>query len=110
MKIVIQEELYCDHHSIKKYLPARYASLVNKSYYKRMATFVCFPVDQTVITSKNVEKAHKKIKNQTITALYFARCFTVEAVKMINDKNGVAFALIEYPWTDGSYNQIRGGR
>lgn len=109
MKIVIREEICCDDRNLKKYLPARYASLVNKNYYKRIVTFVCFPVEKMAVTSKNVEKALKKIKNQNVTALYFARCFTLEAIKIINEKHGVTFALIEYPWTDDSCNQIRGG-
>ena len=71
-------------------------------------TFVCFPADQTVITSKNVEKALKKIKNQNVPVLYFARSFTLEAINVINEKNGVAFTIIEFPWTDDRYNQIRG--
>ena len=109
MKIIIREEVCCDNRNLKKYLPARYASLVNKNYYKQIVTFVCFPVDQIAITSKNVEKALKKIKNQNVTILYFARCFTLEAIKIINEKNGTAFTLIEYPWTDDRYNQIRAG-
>lgn len=109
MKIIIREEKYCDNRNLNKYLPARYASLVNKNYYKQIVTFVCFPIDQTVITSKNVEKALKKIKYQNVTVLYFARCFTLEAINIINTKNGAAFTLIEYPWTDDGYNQIRGG-
>lgn len=109
LKIVIHEEIYCDNRNLKKYLPARYASLVNKSYYKQIVTLVCFPVDQMAITSKNVEKVLKKIKNQNITALYFARCFTLEAIKIINEKNGIVFALVEYPWTDDRCNQVRGG-
>lgn len=83
-------------------------SLVNKKFYNQIVTFVCFPADQTAITSKNVEKALKKIKNQHITVLYFARCFTLEAINIINDKNGATFALSEFPWTDDRYNHIRG--
>ncbi len=109
MKIIIREEICCDNRNLNKYLPVRYASLVNKKYYKQIVTFVCFPVDQTAITSKNLEKALKKIKNQNVTILYFARCFTLEAINIINKMNGAAFTLIEYPWTDDGYNQIRGG-
>lgn len=109
MKITIREEVCCDNRNLNKYLPARYASLVNKNYYKQIVTFVSFPVAQTVITSKNVEKALKKIKNQNITVLYFAQCFTLEAVNIINKKNGAVFTLNEFPWTDDRYNQIRGG-
>ena len=72
-------------------------------------TFVCFPADQKVITSKYVEKAFKKIKNQNVTVLYFARCFTLEAINVIKENNGVAFTIIEFPWTDDRYNQVRGG-
>ena len=86
MKIIIQEEICCDNRNLDKYLPARYVSLVSKKYYKQIVTFVCFPTDQTVITSKYVEKAFKKIKNQTVTVLYFARCFTLEAINVINEK------------------------
>ena len=64
LRIVIQEEIYCDNHNLKKYLSPRYVSLVNKNYYKQIVTFVCFPIDQTAITSKNVEKALKKLKNK----------------------------------------------
>lgn len=109
MKIIIREEICCDKRNLNKYLPARYVSLVNKNYYNQIVTFVCFPVDQTTITSKNVEKALKKIKNQNVTVLYFARCFTLEAINIINEKNGAAFTLIDFLWTDDSYNQIRGG-
>ena len=109
MKINIREEICCDNRYLNKYLPARYVSLVSKNYYKQIVTFVCFPIDQTVITSKYVEKAFKKIKNQTVTVLYFARCFTLEAINVINEKNGVAFTIIEFPWTDDRYNQVRGG-
>jgi len=109
LKIVIQEEIYCDNHNLKKYLSPRYVSLVNKNYYKQIVTFVCFPIDQTAITSKNVEKALKKLKNKNVTTLYFARCFTLEAIKIINEKNGVTFSLIEFPWTDNNYSQIHGG-
>lgn len=109
MKIIIREEVSCDNRNLKKYLPARYVSLVDKNYNKEIVTLVCFPADQIAITSKNVEKALKKINNQNVTVLYFARCFTLEAIKIINEKNGAAFALIEFPWTDDSYNQIRGG-
>ena len=109
MKIIIQEEIFCDNRNLDKYLPARYVSLVSKKYYKQIVTFVCFPTDQTVITSKYVEKALRKIKNQNVTVLYFARCFTLEAINVINEKNGAAFTIIEYPWTDDRYNQVRGG-
>lgn len=109
LKIIIREEICCDNHNLNKYLPARYVSLVNKRYYKQIVTFVCFPVDKNAITSKNVEKALKKIKNKNVTVLYFARCFTLEAINLINKKNGAAFTLIEFPWTDDRYNQIRGG-
>lgn len=109
MKIIIREEIYCDNRNLNKYLPARYASLVNKKYYKKIVTFVCFPVDQTTITSKNVEKALKKIKRENVTVLFFARSFTLEAINIINKMNGAAFTLIEYPWTDDGYNKIRGG-
>ena len=109
MKIIIQEEIFCDNRNLDKYLPARYVSLVSKNYYKQIVTFVCFPADQTVITSKYVGKALRKIKNQNVTVLYFARCFTLEAINVINEKNGAAFTIIEYPWTDDRYNQVRGG-
>ena len=109
MKIIIQEEIFCDNRNLDKYLPARYVSLVSKNYYKQIVTFVCFPTDQTVITSKYVGKALRKIKNQNVTVLYFARCFTLEAINAINEKNGAAFTIIEYPWTDDRYNQVRGG-
>lgn len=56
-----------------------------------------------------MEKALKKIKNKKVTVLYFARCFTLEAIKIINKMNGVAFTLTEFLWTDDKYNQIRGG-
>lgn len=108
MKIIIREEICCNKSNLKKYLPARYVSLVNKKYYKQIVTLVCFPTDQTAITSKNVEKALKKVKNQNITVLYFAQGFTLEAINIINDKSGAAFALREFPWTDDSYNHIRG--
>ena len=107
MKITIHEEVCCDNRNLKKYLPARYAPLVYKTYYKQIVTFICFPIDST-ITSKSVEKALKRIKNPNITMLYFANCFTLEAIKIINEKNGAAFALNEFPWTDDRYNQIRG--
>lgn len=110
MKIMIREGICCDNHNLKKYLPERYASLVTKNYYKQIVTFVCFPIDQHAVTSKNVEKALKKIKNQNVTILYFARCFTLEAKKIINEKDGAAFVLNEFPWIEDHYNRIRGGK
>ena len=109
MKIIIQEEVCCDKHNMKKYLPARYASLVSKTYYEQIVTFVCFPIDQTAITSKSVEKALKKIKNLNVTILYFARCFTLEAISMIEKTNGRAFSIIDFLWTEDDYNQMREG-
>ena len=109
MKIIIREEICCDDRNLKKFLPARYASLVSINFYNQIVTFVCFPVDQTAITSKHVEKAFKKIKNKNVVVLYFARCFTLDAVKIISEKKGEIFSLIEFPWTDAKYNQIHGG-
>ena len=80
-----------------------------RNFYNQIVTFVCFPVDQTAITSKHVEKAFKKIKNKNVVVLYFARCFTLDAVKIISEKKGEIFSLIEFPWTDAKYNQIHGG-
>ena len=109
MKIIIQEKVCCDKRNMKKYLPARYASLVNKTYYKQIVTFVCFPIEQTAITSKSVEKVLKKIKNPNVTILYFARCFTLEAINMIEKTNGEAFSIVDFLWTEDRYNRIREG-
>ena len=51
----------------------------------------------------------KKIKNKNVVVLYFARCFTLDAVKIISEKKGEIFSLIEFPWTDAKYNKIHGG-
>ena len=107
MNILIREEI--PRGDLDKYLPARYASLVKKGGDGQRVTCVCFPVDQTVITVRNVEKALKNINNPQITALYFARCFSLEALRYIEGTNGAAFSLIAYPWTEERYRQVRGG-
>ncbi|MDE5947110.1 MAG: hypothetical protein K2G63_07395, partial [Oscillospiraceae bacterium] len=68
-----------------------------------------FPDNKKVVTSTCVLKVQKNIKNMNVTILYFARCFTLEAIKVINDSNGVLFALVDFPWNDESYNHIHGG-
>lgn len=110
MKVMIREEIFCDDRSLKQYLPARYTSLVGRNFYEQIVTLVCFPVDQTVITSKQVEKALKRIKDQNAVTLYFARCFTLEAIKMISENRGELFSLVEFPWTDEEYHKVHGGR
>jgi len=109
LKIIIREGIYCDKNNMKKYLSAQYVSLVNRSYYHQPVTLICFPADKLAITSKSIRKALKKIKNTEVTILYFARCFTLEARKIIYENNGTAFSIIDFLWTDDSYNQVYGG-
>lgn len=106
---MIREEVYCDENNLRKYLPARYRALVGKTFYGQTVTLICFPIGRTAITSKNCKKIMKKIKNSNLTLLYFARCFTIEAIKIINESNGEAFSLIDFAWTDDRYHQIQGG-
>ncbi|MDE6788630.1 MAG: hypothetical protein K2J47_04835 [Ruminococcus sp.] len=109
MKIIIKEEIICDYNNIKKYLPSQYASLVDRSFYGKTVTLIFFPDNKRTVTSSNIIKARKKLKNTDIIILYIARCFTIEATKVISESNGVALSLINFLWTDDSYNQIRGG-
>ncbi len=106
MKIVIKSGIFCDYANLKKYLSAQYISLVSKCYYGEIVNLVCFPADDT-ITSSKVIKAQKKITNTEVQTLYFARCFTMEAVEVISESNGTAFYLKDFPWTDESYNNVR---
>lgn len=108
MKVIIQEEIKCDYDNLKKYLPARYIPLVNKNFYNQTVSVICFS-DKEVVTSGNLKKVVKKIKNMDITPFFFARCFTAEAGTIVNEMNGVLFPLIDFPWTDESYNRIIGG-
>lgn len=106
MKVIIREEINCDYDNLKKYLPSQFLPLVHRRFYDQTVTLICFPVNKTV-TSNCLKKALKKVKNTNITALFFARCFTVEAVKIINETGGEIFVLSGFPWTDESYNHIR---
>lgn len=109
MKVIIREEVHCDNNNMKKYLPAQYLPLVNKNFYNKTVALVCFPADKSAITSSCIVKARKKIKNTNADILYFAHCFTMEAIKLIQESNGSALSVIEFPWTDERYNQIHGG-
>lgn len=108
MKTIIKEDILCCYDNIKKYLPPQYVPLTDKKFYGKTVTLVFFPVKETV-TSSYVVKVYKKIKNPDAVILFFARCFTIEALNFINENNGTAFALVEFPWTDDRYNKIRGG-
>lgn len=110
MKIIIKNEICCNYENLGKYLLTRYVKLVNKSYYDKVVNMVAFPIDNSTITSSDIIKAEKKIVNKEIQTFYFARCFTIEATQLINENNGMAFYLIDFPWFDESYNSIRGGK
>ena len=94
---------------MKKYLPPQFACLLDRSFYGKTVTLVCFPDDKLTVTSNCLLKTQKKIKNKDVDVLYFARCLTIEAEKIICESNGTAFALIGFPWTDDRYNRIRSG-
>ena len=108
MKTIIKTNVYCDYGNLKKYLPAQYVSLVSKNFYDEVANLVIFSADKTTITSSEVKKTQRKLSESNLKSYYFARCFTIEAEKMIADSNGVAFYLIGFPWFDERYNLIRG--
>lgn len=109
MKTYIKHEIYCSYENLKKYLPARYVTLVNRNCYGETVNLICFSIDKTAITGGEITKAQKRIANTKIRTFYFARCFTVEAIKLIGESNGAAFYLIDFPWSDEGYNHIRGG-
>lgn len=109
MKIEIRKEIYCDYENMKKYLTPQYLSLVNKNFYGKVVNMICFPIGADAITSGNIKKVLKKINNPDVLTLYFAKCFTLEAIKIINENNGVVCAVIEFPWTDERYNRIKSG-
>lgn len=109
MKINIKVQVYCNHSNLEKYLPAQYVSLIGKNYYGEVVNLVSFSIDKTTITSSEVKKAQRKLSETDLKTLYFARCFTIEASKLITESNGVAFYLIDFPWFDERYNIIRGG-
>lgn len=108
-KMSIKLEINCNYENLNKYLPVRYTTLVSKSYYNKIVNIISFSIDKTAITSGEIIKAQKKISNTEIKTLYFARCFTIEATKLISESNGVAFYLQDYPWFDERYNHIHGG-
>ncbi|HEZ7986783.1 MAG TPA: hypothetical protein RWO09_07605 [Ruminococcus sp.] len=108
MKAEIRKEIYCSYDNMKKYLPPQYIDLVNKNFYGKVINIVCFPIG-TTIASGNIKKVLKKINNSDTVTLYFARCFTLDAIEMIRENNGEACAGIEFPWTDERYNRIRSG-
>lgn len=108
MKAEIRKNVYCSYDNMKKYLNQQYLELVNKNFYGKIINIVCFPIGINTVTSTNVKKVMKKFNAKDITTLYFARCFTIEAINLINDNNGAVCAIIEFPWTDERYNQIRG--
>ena len=107
-KVSMKHNIYCNYENLKKYLPERYVTLVSKSYYGEMVNLISFSIDKTAITSSEVIKVQKKIANTEIRTFYFARCFTIEATKLISESNGVAFYLQDFPWFDERYNLIRG--
>lgn len=109
MKINVKTQVYCDYENLKKFLPSQYISLVDRLNYGEVVNLVCFCVDKTVITSSEVRKAQQKLSSINLKTFYFARCFTIEASELIAENDGVAFCLIDFPWTDESYNRIRGG-
>ena len=109
MKINIKAQVYCDYGNLEKYLSARYVSLVDKRYYGEVVNLVSFSVDKGTITSSEVKKAQRKLSGTNLKTFYFARCFTVEASKLIAESNGVEFYLRDFPWSDEEYNIIRGG-
>lgn len=108
-KVYIKLEINCNYENLNKYLPVQYTTLVNKSFYNKIVNIVSFSMDKTTITSGEIIKAQKRISNTEIKTLYFARCFTIEATKLISESNGAAFYLQDFPWFDESYNNIRGG-
>ena len=110
MKIFIKDEIYFNYENLSKYLPKRYITLVNRSYYGETVNIICFSIDKTAITSAEIIKAQKRVANAEIRTFYFARCFTVEATKLISEGNGVAFYIHDFPWYDERYNSVRGGR
>ena len=109
MKINIKTKVYCDYDNLEKYLPAQYVSLVSQNYYGEVVNLVFFSADKTTITSSEVKKAQRKLSESNLKSYYFARCFTIEAAKLIAESNGTAFYLRDFPWFDESYNLIRGG-
>lgn len=109
MKINIKAQVYCDYDNLEKNLSAQYVSLVGKSYYGEVVNLVSFSVGKTAITSSEVKKAQRKLSGTDFKTFYFARCFTIEASKLITESNGVAFYLNDFPWFDERYNIIRGG-
>ena len=110
MKISIKPAIYCNYENLNKYLSKRYITLVSRSYYGETVNIICFSIDKTAITSAEIIKAQKRVANAEIRTFYFARCFTVEATKLISEGNGVAFYIHDFPWYDERYNRVRGGR
>lgn len=108
MKVEIRKNVYCSYDNMKKYLNQQYFELVNKNFYGKTINIVCFPTDIRTVTSTNVKKVMKKFNDNDVITLYFAHCFTIDAINLINEKNDAACAVIEFPWTDESYKQIRG--
>lgn len=108
-KVSMKQNIYCNRENLNKYLPERYAALVSKSCYGETVNFISFSIDKTAITSSEVIKALKRIANTEIRTFCFARCFTMEAAEFISERNGVAFYMQDFPWSDERYNLIRGG-
>lgn len=107
MKVIIREEIKCDHDNLKKYLPSRFVPLVHKRFFGQTVTLICFPNVSEVVTSNGLKKALKKVKNTDITVLFFAYNFTVEAVKIINETGGEEFTFSNFDWKDEEYSRIR---
>lgn len=97
MRAVIHEEIFCNHKNMKKYLPERYAYLVNRNFYGQTVTVIYFPIDEK-ITGKMIEKSINKVKNINVKMLYFAYRFTTDAITMIKEHNGTAFELSSFLW------------
>lgn len=109
MRISIKPGIYCNYENLNKYLLKRYVSLVSRSYYGETVNLICFSIDKTAITSAEIIRAQKRVANTEIRTFYFARCFTIEATKIISESNGVAFYIHDFPWYDERYNSVRGG-
>lgn len=106
MKVNIINKIECSYENLNKRLPSRYAELVSKYFYGKTVNFVCFPADKVTITSGELLKAQKKIVDDTLLTLYFARNFTIESLKRIDENNGRAFYLCDFDWTDEDFIRI----
>ena len=80
--------------------------MVSGNVSGEFVNLVYFPIEKTTITSGEIRKAQKKIKDEGMPTFYFANGFTLEALDQISESDGRAFFLSNFLWTDESFFKV----